>query len=569
MFKLSNWKILYKLLILVGTLSLVIVAVAATGLVSLRNTVEVTQDVADDGKAALIGARMNQNILYLNRAEFRLVSDPSPATLEAVTKVIEDNKKLLQDRVAQSRSGADGEALAKLDAIQTKLDAYLSELTGTLDMVHDIGGQVVLGDAQKKLAATAMESRQAAEAAIAEIKAYADYVSNKSDVAAQDAALSGRHVQLVLIVVAGVGVLGGAAFGYLLAAFGIARPIAGAVGSLKGLAEGKTDVEIFGVGRRDEIGTIAGTMQVFKNNLIDAARLRDEQAEMKQRHEAEQRQAMLDLAGRFESSIGGSVSIVSSAATEMQTTAQSLSATAEETSRQATAVAAASEQASANVQTVASAAEELTSSVEEISRQMAESTKIASDAVAQANRSGQLVRALSDAAQKIGAVVNLINEIASQTNLLALNATIEAARAGEAGKGFAVVASEVKSLANQTAKATEEIGAQIGSMQQATGETVQAIGDISGIIGRINEITTTVAAAVEEQGAATQEIARNVQQAAQGTQDVSTNIVSVTEASQHTGVAATQMLGASGDLSKQAEVMRLEVEKFLAAIKSA
>jgi methyl-accepting chemotaxis protein len=348
----------------------------------------------------------------------------------------------------------------------------------------------------------------------------------------------------------------------------VAVPIRRMTDTMRSLASGDKSVEIPGVGRKDEIGQMADAVTVFKNNMIEAERLAAEQAadnEVKLRRA----QTVDELTKGFESKVGHVVGTLSSAATEMQSSAQAMSHTAEQATQQATAVAASVEEASANVQTVASSAEELSTSVLEIGRQVEQSSKIASQAVIEADKTNATVEGLAKTAQRIGEVVQLIETIASQTNLLALNATIEAARAGDAGKGFAVVASEVKSLANQTAKATEEIRAQIGEIQGATGQTVEAIRTIGATIRQMSEIATTIASAVEEQGAATREIATNVHQAAQGTSDIATNIEGVSRAAGETGAAATQVLGAAGELSKQSETLRRDVDEFLATVRAA
>jgi methyl-accepting chemotaxis protein len=348
----------------------------------------------------------------------------------------------------------------------------------------------------------------------------------------------------------------------------VATPIKAMTAAMTRLGSGDKTIEVSGVERGDEIGGMAKALQIFKDTAIEADRLAALQA-AEQEARARRSATIEALTSAFDEEATAVVRTVAAAASEMRATASAMSSTAEETARQAGTVASASEQASANVQTVASAAEELASSVTEITRQVTESGRITGEAVTQAERSGQLVKVLAEAAQKIGAVVNLITEIAAQTNLLALNATIEAARAGEAGKGFAVVASEVKNLANQTARATDEIAAQIASIQQATGETVGSIEQISAVITRIDEITSTIAAAVEQQGVATREISRNVQQAAEGTREVSANILQVNEGSQHTGTASSQMQSASAELAEQAENLRTQVERFIDGIKTA
>ncbi|CAK0754176.1 methyl-accepting chemotaxis protein [Azospirillaceae bacterium] len=372
---------------------------------------------------------------------------------------------------------------------------------------------------------------------------------------------------LVVVPMIGIAIFAGAAVWVIV--FGVSRPLEAVTQAIRTVANGHYDITVPGRGRDDEIGSLASALETFKQNGIDKQRLEREQERTKQELEENRRRSMGKLADNFESSVKAVVRTVTQAAEQMQRSAQGLSSSAEEANRRAVTVAAASEQASCNVATVASATEELSSSVNEISRQVSESAHIATVAVEEANRTNVTVASLSEAAQKIGEVVGLINNIASQTNLLALNATIEAARAGEAGKGFAVVASEVKNLANQTAKATDDIQVQVGQMQTVTGTAVEAIKGISSTIRRMSEITTTIASAVEEQGATTREIARNVQQAATGTHEVSQNIAGVTQAAAETGQMAGDVLGAASELNRQAELLQREVDGFIHTIRSA
>ena len=373
-----------------------------------------------------------------------------------------------------------------------------------------------------------------------------------------------------LMMVAGISVVLLLIGSWLFSFLTIARPIAALTRSMLELAEGNLTVVLPGLGRKDEVGDVAAAVEKFK--LISEQKAREE-AEAKVRQDqiaAQQRKTdMHRLADGFEAAVGEIVQAVSSASTELEASAGTLTKTAERSQQVTTMVAAASEEASANVQSVASATEELTSSVNEISRQVQDSARMASEAVGQARTTTDRVSELSKAASRIGDVVELINTIAGQTNLLALNATIEAARAGEAGRGFAVVASEVKALAEQTAKATGEIGQQISGIQSATQDSVNAIREISGTIEKLSEISSTIAAAVEEQGAATQEIARNVQQAAHGTQQVSTNIVDVQRGASETGSASSQVLSAAQSLSKDSNRLKLEVGKFIDRVRAA
>ncbi|MBT7291146.1 MAG: HAMP domain-containing protein [Rhodospirillaceae bacterium] len=350
---------------------------------------------------------------------------------------------------------------------------------------------------------------------------------------------------------------------------GITRPITGMTGAMQRLAEGDHESEIPAQNQRDEIGIMASAVQVFKENAIAVKRQEEEQEQARLDNEKKLRDERLELADGFEQAVMGIVQSVGDAAGTMSTSAEQMRGVADRTSERVTTVTSASVQASANVQSVATATEEMTATVQEISRQVNSSTEISNGAVTESEAATEQVQGLAESSQRIGEVVNLINDIASQTNLLALNATIEAARAGDAGKGFAVVASEVKNLASQTARATEDISAQITDIQGATGSAVAAIGGISKTIGQISETSNSISAAVEEQGASTEEISRNVQEAAQGTEEVNSNMGEVNSGAQETGTAAGEVLEAANELSQQAGSLREEVEKFLASIRAA
>jgi len=349
----------------------------------------------------------------------------------------------------------------------------------------------------------------------------------------------------------------------------ISRPLNQLGARMQALADGSLEAEIPGVGRGDEIGAMAATVQIFKDNAVRIRGLEKAEAETQARAAAERRAAMEGIASDFERSVNGIVRSVSAAAAGMQATAQSMTSTASDASARAATVGAASDSASSNVGTVAAAAEELSSSVTEISRQVTRSSEIANKAVSDAERTNATVQVLSTGAEKIGEVVKLIHSIAAQTNLLALNATIEAARAGESGRGFAVVASEVKALANQTAKATEEISAQVAAMQSSTSDAVAAINGITQTIGQMSEITIGISAAIEEQGAATREIARNIQSVATGSSEISAHIGGVTTAAAATGTAASDVLANARELDNQSGMLRNAVDGFLAKVRAA
>jgi methyl-accepting chemotaxis protein len=405
---------------------------------------------------------------------------------------------------------------------------------------------------------------------VGQVKNYAGHpiavIEIIKDTTEYEAAATRAQLYLLLATIA---ILASAALLAFLLGRGMSRPLAAITKVMNRLSSGDTDVTIPGGERKDELGTMAVAVDVFRRSMIEAGSLREEQDAAKRQAEREKKALQRQMADRFEADVKGVVGAVAQATRDMQRVAGEITASVNGTSKQATAAAAASEEASASVSTVAAATEELASSVAEIGRQVTHSSDVADGAVVKAGQTTEMVGSLTAAAERIGDVLRLIDAIASQTNLLALNATIEAARAGEAGRGFAVVAAEVKELASQTAKATEEIAGQVNAIQSATGDCVKAIGGISDTIREISGIATTIAAAVEEQDLATREIARSVQQAAAGTGEVSLNVAGASQAADRSRDLAVNVLVASGELGQHADALLASVDSFVAGLRDA
>ncbi|MBR0956082.1 methyl-accepting chemotaxis protein [Bradyrhizobium japonicum] len=487
----------------------------------------------------------------------------------------------LEDKLATEKTAATvTEALAKVRAryepmITSPEERALYSQWSKLWDEYKKGTEEVMALSRKEAGKSPREAQELNSKTVNKIGLQADEVLNKDielntkggDQAAQDAADSYAYAFMLVSVILGAAVVIGIAVSFYLVR-DVSSGINSIIEPMQALGKGDLSAEVPHRGEKTEIGAMADVLQIFKEALI-AKKAADEAAAADAEAKIERGRRVDNITREFETMIGEIVQTVSSASTQLEASASTLTATADRSQRLATTVAGASEEASTNVQSVASATEEMASSVGEISRQVQESARMAGDAVGQARATTERVSELSKAASRIGDVVELINTIAGQTNLLALNATIEAARAGEAGRGFAVVASEVKALAEQTAKATGEIGQQISGIQAATNDSVGAIREISSTIERLSEISSAIAAAVEEQGAATQEIARNVQQAAQGTQQVSSNITDVQRGATETGTASSQVLSAAQMLSNDSNRLKSEVSKFLTNVRAA
>jgi methyl-accepting chemotaxis protein len=563
---LNNFKIVFKV-------SLIVVLMA---LVTIGTVIFATQRMraADDANTDIV-ARVDHSATMAARAGRLAESYVSSAFQLAAETTDQGNVKYL------AQTGASRKAYeSAMAAILKDMPEQRAIIEPTIANFEKVFAACDPGIKYAATTNTADENLKAAQRLKAEcvppaelaITAHAKMVDNLiagSEKVADSLTEEANFAIRMVWISAGVGLFLGLAAALWIGIKGLSQPIARLKSAMEVLARNDLRADVPGIERRDELGEMARTVEVFKKNGLEVERLKGEQ-QVNEKRAAEQRKAdMVKMADNFEGAVSEIIETVSSASTELEASAGTLTKTAERAQEITTTVAAASEEASTNVQSVASATEEMASSVNEISRQVQESARMAGEAVDQARKTNDRVGELSKAAARIGDVVELINTIAGQTNLLALNATIEAARAGEAGRGFAVVASEVKALAEQTAKATGEIGHQITGIQSATQDSVNAIKEISGTIEKLSEISSTIAAAVEEQGAATQEIARNVQQAAQGTQQVSSNITDVQRGASETGSASSQVLAAAQSLSRDSNRLKLEVGKFLNTVRAA
>ncbi|MBU0726270.1 MAG: HAMP domain-containing protein [Alphaproteobacteria bacterium] len=562
---LARLKVSTKVFAVLGVMALVAAGISIASMLALKQLSDAADKINVSATEIRTAARMNRNLIELNRGEYRVAADPGD--YDEVLPAVQNAQKEMVAALDALKLTADTDQAAMLTQIESGIRHYSELSAATLKVAAKHRG-VDVSSAQEEILAQVQKSRSAADALRRQMSDFVIYTDKFGDRTAAETAALASTVQTLIAGFALGGILLGGLLGWIVSSKGVVGPLTRAVQALRRLADGDLSTEIHGQERRDEIGDVARTMVIFKDNALERQALQVEQ-DRENQAKLDRAEVVSQMIATFETEVGEALSVMSAASTELEATANSLSASSEETSRQAATVSAAAEEASVNVQTVASATDELTATVSEVARQMGEARSVADQAAESAQEAQNRVKSLTEAGQKIAEVIGLISGIADQTNLLALNATIESARAGEAGKGFAVVASEVKALASQTSNATGEIQAQVNNMQATIDDAVTAISSIAEVIFKLNDLSSAVAAAVEQQTAATSEISRNATEAARGTGEVSSSIVGVNDAAETSSAGAVQVLSSSQELARQSTGLRGSVSRFIDGVRAA